>query len=212
MDAIIKNFMDNMNSLNEKDYMFNLITYGIAPTICGYKSSSLITLSDKYKNTYKLWKIYKEEFLNMIPLKCFELNENKEVVTALFYDEDDLSMKIRQKENMNFLEIYGYDHRKNIVDYLYKLKERYKTGCPHEIGLFLDIPLKDILGFIENNGNNFLYCGYWKVYCNMEEALEIFEKYTWSKRKVIELIGHGKNTFEIIRRLKKYNIKRATLV
>lgn len=39
---------------------------------------------------------------------------------------------------------------------------------PHEIGLFLGYPLGDVIGFIENHGQNCLCSGVWKVYTNPE--------------------------------------------
>ena len=35
---------------------------------------------------------------------------------------------------------------------------------PHEIGVFLGYPLRDVVGFIENRGQNFTCCGCWKAY------------------------------------------------
>ena len=35
---------------------------------------------------------------------------------------------------------------------------------PHEIGVFLGYPLHDVVGFIENRGQNFTCCGCWKAY------------------------------------------------
>ncbi len=204
MNDTVNIFMNSMKSLDEKDYMFNLITYGIAPTICGYKCSTLITLCHRYKNSYNLWNEYREEFLSQVPLKCFELNKTDRICTVLFYDENSLYNRIKQKENKIFLKSCGYDEKESLVNCLFKLRERYMAGCPHEIGIFLDIPYQDVLGFIKNLGRNFLYCGYWKVYCDVEGVLETFQRYNWSKKKVIELIGQGKNTFEIISILDKY--------
>lgn len=201
MNDIIKEFMANMNSLSEKEYMYNLITYGIAPTVCGCKASTLINLSSNYKNTYRLWKEHKKEFLSKVPLKYFELNKTEESYTILFYDEENLNSKVKQKNNISFLRDFGYEEKHSLINCLEILKERYKRGCPHEIGLFLDIPLEDVVGFIKNKGNNYLYCGYWKVYSNVEEALRAFESYDWSKKKVINLIAQGKNAFQIIKEL-----------
>jgi hypothetical protein len=206
MNDSINKFMSNMSNLNERDYMFNLITCGIAPTICGYKTSTLITLSHKYKNSYNLWKDYRNEFLSKVPLKYFELNNAEDTVTVLFYNENDLESKIIQKDYMNFLEDLGYEKNGNLLSCLYRLREKYREGCPHEIGLFLDIPLQDVLGFMKNLGKNFLCCGYWKVYNDLEGALNTFEKYNWSKKRAMELIGQGKEVFEVIDILNKYRI------
>jgi hypothetical protein len=86
-----------------------------------------------------------------------------------------------------------------MTDALNTLKCKYANGCPHEIGLFLGIPLHDVLGFIKNSGKNYLYCGYWKVYEDVEGAKEMFEAYSKTKIKVMELVGEGNNPFEVIK-------------
>lgn len=48
---------------------------------------------------------------------------------------------------------------------------------PHEIGFFLDYPTEDVLGFIGNEGRNYLAVGPWKVYSNLACALDTFERY-----------------------------------
>lgn len=48
---------------------------------------------------------------------------------------------------------------------------------PHEIGIFLDYPLQDVKGFIENKGKNSKYNGLWKVYGDKDASMKLFEKY-----------------------------------
>ncbi|MCM0648531.1 DUF3793 family protein [Clostridium swellfunianum] len=200
----INEFMRRMNSLNEKEYMYNLIAYGIAPTVCGYKASTLINLSSKYKNTYKLWKENKEEFLDRVPLKHFELKRTNDSYSILFYDEDKLNETLKKKNCTKFLNNFGYKEKDSLINFLHVLKARYKEGCPHEVGLFLDIPLDDVLGFIKNDGKNYLYCGYWKVYSNVDGAMKTFKNYDWSKKEVINLIAGGKNAFQVFKLLEEY--------
>jgi len=51
------------------------------------------------------------------------------------------------------------------------LKECFsaQSDFPHEIGLFLGYPLNDVIGFIENEGQNSKNAGCWKVYRNERE-------------------------------------------
>ena len=51
----------------------------------------------------------------------------------------------------------------------------------HEVGT-LDA-LADVCGFIENHGENFKVCGYWKVYADTDEAKKIFEEYSECSRE-----------------------------
>ncbi len=45
---------------------------------------------------------------------------------------------------------------------------------PHEIGVFLGYPLEDVVGFIENRGQNFTCCGCWKSYGDPNAASRLF--------------------------------------
>lgn len=48
---------------------------------------------------------------------------------------------------------------------------------PHEIGLFLGYPPKDVSSFIRCGGKNCRFCGYWKVYHDTEAAKRAFTHY-----------------------------------
>ena len=52
-----------------------------------------------------------------------------------------------------------------------------RSEFPHEIGFFLGYPHEDVIGFIENNGQNYLEVGPWKVYANQSHALRTFARY-----------------------------------
>ena len=75
------------------------------------------------------------------------------------------------------------------------LKERLagQEGFPHEIGLFLDYPLGDVIGFIENAGHNFKCSGCWKVYCNECEAVKLFARYKKCRDVYLRLWHQGRS-------------------
>jgi hypothetical protein len=50
------------------------------------------------------------------------------------------------------------------------------TFFPHEIGVFLGYPAEDVLGFIINEGRNYVCCRHWKVYHDIERAQEMFRR------------------------------------
>lgn len=49
-----------------------------------------------------------------------------------------------------------------------------KCSFPHEIGFFLGYPYDDVVGFIENQGENFIESGCWKVYSQQRDAQASF--------------------------------------
>lgn len=78
-----------------------------------------------------------------------------------------------------FLAQYGYPATGTEEQALERLRSRMRgnTAFPHEIGLFLGYPVEDVQGFIEHQGNNFKYCGYWKVYGDEMAARRAFQRY-----------------------------------
>lgn len=112
--------------------------------------------------------------------------------------------KKQLEENLNrpgvarFLRKYGYVCTE--VEYcLSFLKERFamQEEFPHEIGIFLDYPLGDVIGFIENGGQNYKCAGCWKVYCNECEALKLFQKYRKCRNIYRRLWESGRSVLQL---------------
>ena len=51
------------------------------------------------------------------------------------------------------------------------------SSFPHEIGLFLGYPVRDVLGFMKSPEEGVMYTGFWKVYGDKDEALRTFARY-----------------------------------
>lgn len=93
-----------------------------------------------------------------------------------------------------FLEQYGYVDLcvEKALEHLQK-RIAASDGFPHEIGIFLDYPLADVIGFIENQGCNCKCSGCWKVYQNEEDAMETFARYKKCTRIYTELWMQGRS-------------------
>lgn len=82
----------------------------------------------------------------------------------------------------------GYDDELKLNSILKTLRERcINLTCPHELGLFLGIPLNDVIDFIESK-KKCVFNGYWKVYSNVDRSIQIFNEYDRVKSIVIDLI------------------------
>lgn len=97
-----------------------------------------------------------------------------------------------------FLAAYGYG-RADAEYALSRLKERLaeSSGFPHEIGLFLGYPLGDVIGFIENAGQNSKCCGCWKVYCNECEARRAFACFDKCRDVYRRLWSQGRSVLQL---------------
>ena len=86
-------------------------------------------------------------------------------VIVYVYRRKHLEQLLSDNACRNFLEGVGYAGT-NLDGLLEQLARRLRTQpeFPHEIGLFLGYPLRDVIGFIKNQGQNFTCCGFWKSY------------------------------------------------
>lgn len=64
---------------------------------------------------------------------------------------------------------------------------------PHEIGFFLGYPHEDVIGFIENHGQNYLEVGPWKVYANQSQARRTFACYRRCARIYARAYRNGRS-------------------
>lgn len=95
-----------------------------------------------------------------------------------------LKQSINQERVAAYLTQEGYDvsSLSSCITRLYQriggtdLKSQITGNCsfPHEIGFFLGYPYEDVIGFIENRGENFLCSGCWKVYAKERDAQTCF--------------------------------------
>lgn len=189
MKNLNREFVKFIYNADEKEYMVNFMTYMLCPTIAKYKPSSMITISNKHKNMYTLWCKYGNEYLKSINLKVFEIHRKENLITLLFYNENMLSEVLNFRDNAKFLSKFGYYDFMSLMDKLNLLKNRYQYNfCAHEMGIFLGIPVKDVEDFINCNEKKCVCCGYWKVYNDLENALEIFQNYNRSKYNFLRLL------------------------
>lgn len=167
-----------------------------APLIAGLKLSNLLiiplSLLPKVKQLLKgSWISY------------YVLYITGHKATVLLYSRTKMEDYLCDPAVTSFLVKEGYEDvscegvlaefRKRCLDYV-----QNNAGYPHEIGIILGYPLEDIVGFIEHQGQNYLYTGYWKVYCNVEEKINLFERYEKAKEDLIRKVHMGVNINNII--------------
>lgn len=118
------------------------------------------------------------------------------------YREAELMAYLEKEEIVCFLEKHGYS-KGDCRKYLWELSKRVRmhgngeADYPHEIGIFLGYPLEDVTGFIENKGQNFIHMGYWKVYHNARESMQLFRRFDEEREWVVSEVVEGRTLLEI---------------
>jgi hypothetical protein len=186
--VLVQDFLEALNDFADKEYLLLKIQFDIAPTLAGIKPASLMTFVNQKRNMYELWDCYKEEVCSVLGIRYYELRRKDHRVIVLFYHDEALASCLSHWKNKKFLLEQGYRDSIKLEENLFELKKRYENNCPHELGVFLGYPIEDVIAFIENSGAPCLLCKYWKVYQDVEKALEIFEAFDKEREKVIQYV------------------------
>lgn len=192
-------FYKDLFNMEDKESIKKFLLYNSSLVIAGVKPSATVTINKKLEKVYESWIEDGIDFLESINLSFINLREDDNASILLIYNDDTLKKHIFKSENMDFLIKLGYERNNDISYYVENLRERYeKFKCPHELGIFLGIPINDVKSFMECSYKKCLGCGYWKVYSNYEKALEIFSIYDDVREKTMDKIVEGEPIDSIV--------------
>ena len=181
--------MDNMKSLQVQ------LILQCAPSLKGIKIACILNITEE--NSRELY-----EILEGTGIKFKILTRNHGKCLVLLYRRESFSRYLKRTDVREFLGSYGYEdvEPEKMLERLSKRVCQYSDGeiCfPHEIGAFLDYPIDDVKCFIEKDGKDSLFSGYWKVYNNPGRAKMIFWAYDKAKTSAVNEYLIGKNIRDI---------------
>ncbi len=185
-------FYNKLESMNGEEYIKNFLIYNTSLVIAKVKPAATITFKKCNRNLYNNWCSIGKAFIKSIGLDFIELRESDDSIVVLIYNHSLLEKYIGKEGNKEFLVGLGYSEDGTIVEYLNVLTNRYKEfNCPHELGIFLGIPINDVKDFMNCNDKKCLLCGYWKVYNDCISAKRIFQYYDQVKEYTADSISKG---------------------
>ena len=181
--------MDNMKSLQVQ------LILQCAPFLKGIKIACILNITEE--NSRELY-----EILEGTGIKFKILTRNHGKCLVLLYRRESFSRYLKRTVVREFLGSYGYEdvEPEKMLERLSKRVCQYSDGeiCfPHEIGAFLDYPIDDVKCFIEKDGKDSLFSGYWKVYNNPGRAKMIFWAYDKAKTSAVNEYLVGKSIRDI---------------
>ncbi len=169
-----------------------------SPTLSGLKTASLFTIKfNDIFSVHKSIKHWNEKFL-CNGIKIILLKNSQKSALIYVYREEYLINDFKNKIAKKIMKKYGYNTA-DVTAAIKKLQMQLVDydEFPHEIGLFLGYPPKDVEGFICNKGQNCNLCGYWKVYGDTDEALQKFAKYNKCKAIYKKLWQEGRDIMQL---------------
>ena len=108
---------------------------------------------------------------------------------VLFINEKSMEKVLVNKRCINFLKFVGYSSDYELNDYMYELVFRLQSEeFPHEIGVFLGYPLKDVLGFMGYGKNELVEVKNWRIYGDKEISYEVYNNFMRDKAIMKEMI------------------------
>lgn len=167
-----------------------------APLLTGIKISNLLNVGADKKNEAAA-------LFCGTAVSSRVLYEQEGRISMLLYRKEQLEAYLDREGPRLLLEELGCG-RMSLDALLNRVAEEYQChmegrgGFPHEIGLLLGYPAKDVKSFVEKEGRGFLCSGYWKVYGNLTGALRMFKAYDRAREAVIHMAGSGAGIRDIL--------------
>jgi hypothetical protein len=170
-----------------------------SPTLAKLKAASLFSCRLNGGEDFDRWLKMHEQHFGRSGLHLFVLRRSRDNALILLYRESQLEKTLSDRAVREFLSRFGYPGGSSGIDaFLRHLKRRIASctdgGFPHEIGIFLGYPLCDVCGFIEQQGQNYLAQGFWKVYGNEQETCAAFDRFRKCRNIYRDLWMSGKRT------------------
>jgi len=155
-----------------------LFVSNCSPTISGLKTGNMFSAEYKTESEVRaelerLNGLLLPKGLRILPLRYMEKR-----VLLYVYRKSSLADDLNNEKAKSILCACGYPcgRSESCIAHLAERMRRSKD-FPHEVGLFLGYPPEDVIGFIENEAQNFKFIGCWKVYGDVEAAKEKFASY-----------------------------------
>ncbi len=165
-----------------------------APTLAGMKPGSLFCFGAPAMESVRQKAAQWHARLRPLGVSVVVLLERQGPKQSIIYvyRRNQLERLLSADEHRGFLARCGYRDA-DCDGMLAQLCGRLRTSIqfPHEIGVFLGYPLQDVIGFIENRGQNFTCCGFWKSYSDPAEARKCFACYQKCIADYTQLFGRG---------------------
>ena len=189
-------YQEELSRVKWKKNMQMQIAMHCGPVFAGIKPSNTVTLD--FHDSRKLMETFRGS-----DIKCALIYGGTRKCLWLLYREQDVQEYLLQPRHRKFLRDCGYSSFQ-LKDILHALRERYhlyktkQQEFPHELVLILGYPLCAVLGFIEYQGQNYLYSGYWKVYKNPAETKRLFDLYDHIRYYMVKQVEYGKSLEQLL--------------
>ena len=179
-----------------RDCLTSFLAYETAEILAGAKPANLINLIDRPhhcgRNFYRLWQECGKEILTQSGLVGRVLVDRGDSLLLLVYEPQLLTALLAKPAVAAMLRRAGYAEGGGIAPVLEQLGARCRAGegFPHEIGIFLGYPLKDVAAFLGWVALPFTVQGPWKIYGQPEKSLDLAACHRRCRERMLRKLAH----------------------
>lgn len=171
---------------DERECLAAFLALESAEVLDGGKPANLINIANRRRhcgrNFYRIWRRHGDSLLRQSGLAVRELADRGDSLLLLLYRPQTLAALLARPNVVGFLRKAGYTDPANPQTSLTELHSRISAaGFPHEIGVFLGYPLKDVAGFMGWASLPFSCQGPWKIYGDPTGSLDLAEAFRQSR-------------------------------
>jgi hypothetical protein len=176
----------------DKDLLLRRLLIEAAPIFSRLKPAMLIRISgcsclEDVRHDH-LFCRHQREFVGVLGLEHRILIQSVSGVLVFFYDPVLLYETLADPQNRRFLAARGCDETPSLtgdLNWLENRFHRFSDAFPHEIGLFLGYPLKDVEGFVLRQRPVDVGQGTdWRVFGDPATSLALMARFRASRERI----------------------------
>ena len=165
------------------------------------KPANLISLVNRTRpcgrNLYQLWQHHHDELaLRIADLTFIVLQTTSQALLLFCYKHSYLDQQLSHAGIRTLLHKAGYDKTASCNALVAELCRRIEKNdsFPHEIGLFIGYPAKDVAAFMGLVNLPFTCQGPWKIYGNPLQSLVLADQHRCCRQKMGAILATGNRT------------------
>jgi len=166
--------------------------------LAGVKPANLISLVNRTRpcgrNLYQLWQTHQHQVASRFgSLEFIMLQDKPRAVLLLCFDRNHLEQHLSHAGIRTLLHKAGYQPQSGLDELLDLLLQRIvkHDRFPHEIGLFIGYPPKDVAAFMGMVKLPFTCQALWKIYGNPAQSLRLAEDYRCCRQRMGAILATG---------------------
>lgn len=188
---------------DDRDCLASFLALHAAEVLAGEKPGNLFNIVNRPracgKNLYRAWKEHGLSLIEQAGLTSLILRDDNESLLLYVYDVTRLNAVLAHPGALALLRRSGYQTPPTGEEVLSELQRRISGPIfPHEIGIFLGYPLKDVAAFIGYARLPFACQAAWRIYGNPTQSLELAERFVTSRRNMATRLKVCKDPLECL--------------